>query len=113
MTWAQKFIIAAQIAAGMEYVHSLGIIHRDLKAANVLVSCSFGIPDVLQLMNGIAKICDFGLAIESSEAIGKVGTRAMMAPEVLRGESYGASADVFSFGVLLLHLFYLRVPRDE
>jgi len=50
MSWDRKIKIAAQIAAGMEHVHALGIIHRDLKAENILVNLDLLIPELFSVV---------------------------------------------------------------
>eukprot|EP00741_Cyanophora_paradoxa_P016712 tig00020938_g16140.t1 len=87
--------VAVQIARGISYLHLSRpqMIHRDLKPANILVDRA-----------GLnVKVADFGLATARTMVAGDdvAGTPAYMAPEVLRGERYDASADVFSFAVVL------------
>jgi serine/threonine protein kinase len=71
------------------------VLHRDLKSKNILLT-----------ENMDAKITDFGVSRESSDRTmtAGVGTSLWMAPEVMMGERYGASADIFSFGVVLSEL---------
>ncbi|GLY35280.1 serine/threonine protein kinase [Amycolatopsis sp. NBRC 101858] len=87
--------IGAQISSALAGAHRAGIVHRDVKPANILVSD-----------DGTAKITDFGI----SRAIGDVkltatgeiaGTPAYLAPEVARGEDADFAADVFSLGATL------------
>jgi serine/threonine protein kinase len=87
--------IGAQISSALAGAHRAGIVHRDVKPANILVS-----------EDGTAKITDFGI----SRAIGDVkltatgeiaGTPAYLAPEVARGEDADFAADVFSLGATL------------
>jgi hypothetical protein len=87
--------IGRQIASALSAAHGKGIVHRDVKPANVLVGA-----------DGTAKIADFGI----SRALGDgtltgdtsvVGTPAYLAPEVAAGDQAGFSADVFSFGASL------------
>lgn len=103
-----KLRIAEQIAGGLVYAHGRGIVHRDLKTENILLTAS-----------GDAKIADFGLAqqtgTEKTNGSGEssrltregllVGTYRSLAPEQVWGEPVDARSDLFSFGVLLFELF--------
>lgn len=97
-----------QIAAGLAEAHAKGIVHRDLKAENVMITSS-----------GQAKILDFGLArdleapshapaLSRSGAV--LGTVRTMAPEQARGLKAGPRADLFSLGVLLYEMITGRSP---
>ena len=85
--------IACQIADGLQYAHSNGVIHGDIKPANILIG-----------EDGHAKIADFGVARLSQSVAthaGKIfGSPAYMAPEQLSGGEPDARSDVFSLGVM-------------
>ena len=83
------------IARGMAYLHARGMVHRDLKPENVLLDVAFRI-----------RIADFGLSVESisSKRVVVCGTRAYMAPEVVRGQENDFPADVWAFGTLAWEL---------
>ena len=88
---------AAQILEGLAHAHANGVVHRDVKPANVLLLDG---PDVS------VKLLDFGLALmreeETLTAAGDIpGTLAYISPERLRGQQAGPPADVWSVGVLL------------
>ncbi|RLN56191.1 hypothetical protein BBJ29_003807 [Phytophthora kernoviae] len=93
----EKARIALHVAHSLTYLHSLDplVLHRDLKSKNILLTA-----------NGDAKITDFGVSRESNDRTmtAGVGTSLWMAPEVMMGDRYGVSADIFSFGVVLSEL---------
>jgi len=101
--------LAKDIARGLNWLHHKGIIHRDLKTANILVDT-----------NGKGKLADFGLShikTSSGEPIcgtyGVVGTPCYMAPEVLQKIPYGVKADVFSFAIVLCEMILGKYPYDN
>ncbi|CAD2096979.1 TKL protein kinase [Plasmodium vinckei petteri] len=94
------------ITAFMSFLHNKGILHCDLKSANILLSES-----------GEIKICDFGLSIQNFDDkpkyLGIVGTYQWTAPEILRGEGYTKKADIYSFGVILWELLHRKIPFND
>lgn len=103
---ATKLTIAAyDIARGMAFLHSLEIIHRDLKSLNILLD-----------KDGRAKICDFGFSRKTNSKkeepmTGNVGTPHWMAPELLSGTgSYNNKVDVYAYGILLWELISHKIP---
>lgn len=86
---------------GVQYIHSMGILHRDIKPQNILIT-----------EEGTVKVCDFGIAAESgSSALQQscVGTLQYMAPEVVKGMAYDRTADVWSLGCVFYELLW-RTP---
>jgi hypothetical protein len=97
---------AAQVLEGLAHAHARGIVHRDVKPANVLLADG---PDVS------VRLLDFGLArfaeADTLTAVGDVpGTLAYIAPERLHGEPASAAGDVWSVGVLLHEALAGRHP---
>ncbi|RHY26069.1 hypothetical protein DYB32_007890 [Aphanomyces invadans] len=91
-SWTAKRRCAADIVRGLVYLHDRNIIHRDVKSRNVLL-------DTVKP----SKLSDFGVSreISSKTMSQEVGTYLWTAPEILRGDRYTVSADIYSLGVLL------------
>ncbi|RLO05287.1 hypothetical protein DYB28_002832 [Aphanomyces astaci] len=102
--WADKYVHLLSIADGLCYLHSMNVIHRDIKSRNVLLDSTKG-----------TKLTDFGISKEDIQAtmtVG-VGTFRWMAPEVLQDQGYDVSADIYSFGMLLSEFDTHRVPYED
>ncbi|CAM9801506.1 unnamed protein product [Chrysoparadoxa australica] len=95
--------LASEIADGLRYLHSQGILHRDLKSSNVLLD-----------EHGHAVICDFGLSCfvegDGGEHTAETGTYKWMAPEVIQHKPYSEGADVYSYGIVLWELITASSP---
>lgn len=98
----QIVLVVRPALKGLTYLHAKGIIHRDIKAANILLN------ETAQV-----KIADFGV----SEVLGKskelMGTPYWMAPEVCAGEQYGPKCDVWSLGITIIEMAESLPPRTE
>ena len=97
MSLRRKVEIAAEICEGLSYAHRRGLIHRDVKPANVFITDE-----------GVVKLLDFGLArmvaSELTRSNMMMGTLNYMAPEQVRGERTDHRADIFSVGVVLYEM---------
>ncbi|KAI4307325.1 hypothetical protein L6164_030527 [Bauhinia variegata] len=95
-----------QILHGLKYLHDLGVIHRDIKCANILVHA-----------NGSVKLADFGLAkvTKLNDIKSCKGTPFWMAPEVVKGKNqgYGLPADIWSLGCTVLEMLTRQLPYSH
>src|SRR5947209_15305495 len=98
--------IVAQACRGLDYAHRNGVVHRDVKPGNLLVSDT-----------EVVKLADFGIARATDQSsitqVGSVlGTAAYLAPEQARGEEAGPRADIYSLGVVTYQLLSGRLPYE-
>src|SRR5262245_36121868 len=101
--------IIRQTLAGLAHAHSVGIVHRDVKPENIVLSASEGFGDHVRILDfGFAKL---RATDDSSLTSGfAVGTPSYMAPEVSKGEPVDDRADVYATGVVLFELITARKP---
>ncbi|KAK9308949.1 hypothetical protein QLX08_001164 [Tetragonisca angustula] len=101
LSWLERIQIALDVLEGIRYLHSQGLVHRDIKLKNVLLDTE-----------NRAKLTDFGFCITEVMMLGSiVGTPVHMAPELLSGH-YDSSVDIYAFGILFWYICagHVRLP---
>jgi eukaryotic-like serine/threonine-protein kinase len=102
----QAVDIVTQACRGLDYAHRNGVVHRDVKPGNLLVSDS----DVVKLADfGIARATDQSSITQAGSVL---GTAAYLAPEQARGDEAGPQADLYSLGVVTYQLITGRLPYE-
>lgn len=104
LTTEEALAVALQIAAGLGEAHAKGIVHRDVKSANIMVT-----------PKGRAKVMDFGLAklrsgLSLTRSRTTLGTIAYMSPEQARGGEVDGRSDIWSLGVVLYEILTGELP---
>ncbi|OQE41073.1 hypothetical protein PENCOP_c005G01194 [Penicillium coprophilum] len=102
--------LTRQTLGGLAYLHDKGILHRDLKADNILLD-----------LDGTCKISDFGISKKTDDIYGNDSSNSMqgsvfwMAPEVIQsqGQGYSAKVDIWSLGCVVLEMFAGRRPWSK
>ncbi|CAJ1063505.1 serine/threonine-protein kinase 10 [Xyrichtys novacula] len=111
LTEPQIKVVCKQMLEALVYLHSMKIIHRDLKAGNVLL-----------MLDGDIKLADFGVSAKNTKTLQRrdsfIGTPYWMAPEVVMCETmkdapYDYKADIWSLGITLIELAQIEPPHHE
>jgi tetratricopeptide (TPR) repeat protein len=108
---ADALPLVRQMAAALQAAHDAGIVHRDFKSSNVMLVPAKGGPRVVVTDFGLARApADEGDGSSSLTGAGVVGTPYYMAPEQVIGGKIGASADIYSLGIVLYEMVTGRLP---
>ncbi|KAJ3125904.1 hypothetical protein HK100_010541, partial [Physocladia obscura] len=106
LTEAEARGVTEEIVKGVLYLHAHGIIHRDLKLSNVLITRDYHV-----------KISDFGLAVKLNNPDGEqktmCGTPNYISPEIVSRQPYGLSSDLWSLGCMLVTMLTGKPPFDS
>jgi eukaryotic-like serine/threonine-protein kinase len=101
--------IIAQAASGLQAAHERGLIHRDIKPGNLMLTAN----------KGLVKVTDFGIALKEGSAErltgtgGIVGTPGYLSPEACLGEALDVRTDIFALGVVFFEMLTGRLPFDD
>jgi len=106
LEWKEAVVIATQVLQGISHAHKRGIVHRDIKPQNIMLTRA-----------GIAKVMDFGIARATSSHTMKIGDTTIgsvhyFSPEQARGKHTDERSDIYSLGVVLYEMLTGKLPFD-
>lgn len=106
MSWQRALPLFRQVLDGLQYAHSLDVLHRDIKPDNIMVS-----------PRGEVKVMDFGIAhvlgsVRHTRDKSIVGTLEYVPPEQIAGQQLSPRSDIYSLGILLFELISGRLPFE-
>eukprot|EP01128_Nolandella_sp_AFSM9_P001544 TRINITY_DN1172_c0_g1_i1.p1 TRINITY_DN1172_c0_g1~~TRINITY_DN1172_c0_g1_i1.p1 ORF type:complete len:1022 (+),score=261.87 TRINITY_DN1172_c0_g1_i1:128-3193(+) len=108
LTETQCRYVILHTLKGLQYMHSMAILHLDVKAANILLT-----------EEGVVKLADFGVSqvLKTSDMTKEqddyVGSPLFMAPEVIRKQGYNNRADIWSMGITIIEMIQGRPPNND
>jgi serine/threonine protein kinase len=105
--WQKALKMLVPIAQGLDYAHRQGMVHRDVKPANILITAD-GAPMLSDF--GIAKIIDEEITMDLTGTSATVGTPEYMAPEQVTSKTVDHRADIYALGVVLYEMITGRKP---
>jgi len=106
LSLAQCRYVVLHTLKGLTYMHAVGILHLDIKAANILLT-----------ENGVIKLADFGVSqvlknVEMTHT-DYIGSPLFMAPEIIKKEGFNNKADIWSLGITIIEMLELRPPNND
>lgn len=100
LPWERRLTIGYEFMSGLKYMHTQGVLHRDLKSMNILLTSP---------PQSIVKICDFGCAAFGKKVPTHAGTPHWMAPEAFK-DKYTVASEVYSVGIIMWELATRKPP---